>query len=153
MSIATIMIMFSIWKEIFEMKINGKKYNLDSWNNDSAWITDLVGKTFTQVIRSDDEAIVFVGEEEVYAFYHRQDCCESVSIEDVCGDLSDLENLPLLVAREDSNQGELDYGSFTWTFYNFSTNRGSVTIRWYGTSNGYYSESVGLYRLEPESKN
>ena len=68
-----------------------------------------------------------------------------MSIEDVEGQLEDLEGVPLLLAEEYSEDrgplGEYD-DSYTWTFYKFATRKGYVTVRWYGTSNGYYSESV-----------
>ena len=109
----------------------------------SAEFSDLVGKTLTKIHNNNDDILTFTTTEgAVYRMMHHQDCCESVSIEDIIGDLSDLEGTPILEAREDS--GDLppkdDYDDcYDWTFYNIRTIKGSVTIRWYGTSNGYYS--------------
>ncbi len=109
-------------------------------------ISAMVGKTIIEVNKNDDNnELIFIGDDGTqYKFYHSQDCCETVQIEDICGDLENLVGSPILTAEErTSREGIYDEGnSTTWTFYEFATNKGSVTIRWYGTSNGYYSESV-----------
>jgi len=83
--------------------------------------------------------------------YHSQDCCESVYLEDVCGDINDLLNSTILKASEDTNHNddppaEGSDESYTWTFYNIATFNGHVTFRWFGSSNGYYSESVDFVK-------
>lgn len=121
----------------------------DDWGNGGN-ISDMVGKTFNHVYTRDDNTeLVFENATERYVFFHWQDCCESVSIEDITGDVSDLEGLPLLMAEEASGEVPADFDpnnldSYTWTFYKFATFKGYVDVRWLGTSNGYYSESVSL---------
>lgn len=86
-----------------------------------------------------------------FMFYHNQDCCECVSINDVIGDLTDLVGSPIIIAEEVSSAGAADvdcnYYSCTWTFYRFATVKGTVTVRWLGTSNGYYSEGVDFLEV------
>jgi hypothetical protein len=79
-----------------------------------------------------------------YLMYHAQDCCEGVWIEEITGDLNDLVGSPLLLAEESTNSGDLEGGTYTWTFYKFATINGYVTVRWYGSSNGFYSEAVSF---------
>lgn len=111
-------------------------------------IKEMIGKTFSRVDRDErnEELVFYTAEGEFFRFYHEQDCCESVCIQDVVGDLADLTGSPMLLADEESNSPSCgdDYGTKTWTFYKFATVKGFVTVSWYGSSNGYYSESVDM---------
>lgn len=121
-------------------------------------IENFIGKTLKKIKIGKDYILFHTTDKEIIVMRHDQDCCERVEIEDICGDIPDLLGSPIWQAFEktnskrhpdDVNEQNLTYGdetkSFTWTFYTFSTMKGTVTIRWYGTSNGYYSERANLY--------
>lgn len=110
---------------------------------------ELIGKTLTsiEVSQSKDEILFKANDGTQFKMYHTQDCCESVTVEDVEGNLEDLINSPITQAEEVTStekfNGKPEFpDSFTWTFYKLATVKGYVTIRWLGESNGYYSESV-----------
>lgn len=110
----------------------------------------LVGKTLTHVINHGDKVVFVVSPTESYKLEHNQDCCESVSVESVVGDLEDLIGTPILRAEEVTGETPAGYTfeyepeSYTWTFYKLATIKGYVDIRWLGESNGYYSEGVSF---------
>ena len=112
----------------------------------------MLGLTFVEVTGSvgDGEMTFVTADGQRFMFAHMQDCCEYVSIEDICGNLQDLVGSPMLQAEEVSGVtpvefDETEHDSVTWTFYKFATCKGYVDVRWLGESNGYYSESVELY--------
>ena len=132
-------------------------------------IKELVGHAFSKTeVNEDSTSVTFYGMagQPLFLMTHRQDCCESVWLAEVVGEWNDLLGTPLFVAecvsnhenpRDKLNEDDDAYwdavDSETWTFYKLTTMKGSVTLRWYGTSNGYYSEGVSIIPwLDKEEK-
>lgn len=134
--------------------------------NEYRKINILQGMTLQKILvdRVDNEITFVTIDNRIFRLLHTQHCCESVYIEDIEGDMDDLLGLPLLIAEEVSNQEiqatQLLLGqqtqedqdiSETWTFYRLATAKGWVVLRWYGTSNGYYSEEVDFLEITPNN--
>ena len=115
-------------------------------------ISEMIGKTPVSIEQDAEEIVFLFSDGTKGVFYHSQDCCESVYVEDVMGDWSDLIGHPILVAEERSQENPNALESGTWTFYTFRGVGGSVDVRWNGESNGYYSESVDFKMMQPNGE-
>lgn len=133
-----------------------------AWNDEDVEFSTLLGKTLRSIegAKKGSNTILFTLEDgQQFRMYHSQYCCESVEVEDVCGEVADLIGLPLALAECVSNAPkpadtqQEDCDSDEWTFYKLATNKGAVTIRWFGTSNGYYSTCVDFVKHPTPSDN
>ena len=116
-------------------------------------LRDLVGHKFSKVERIDNDCIKFYLSDTRYVImHHEQDCCESVEIMDICGDLEDLVDAPIVHFEARHSSKYVPFGTETWTFYDIQTAKGSVNIRWQGESNGYYSEEVDLEYVDENKR-
>ena len=124
-----------------------------------ASINDLLGKVILRIQNTNDELKFLTFDGCEYRMWHEQDCCENVTLEEVVGDLNDLLFHPVLEAECVTNENGEYEGRFactpagaddsqTWTFYKLGTIRGCVTLRWFGTSNGCYSERVSFEQIK-----
>lgn len=114
--------------------------------------SDILGKTITKITGAEVESkyILFeCSDGSKYLMFHQQECCEDVYVEDICGDVEKLIGHPLFKTEVASKKTDASEDcSATWTFYHLATIKGYVDIRWYGTSNGYYSEEVGFAKVK-----
>ena len=118
-------------------------------------IEQLLGKTLSEIHNANTEILFVDNNGDRYRMWHSQDCCESVSIDDIVGDLNDLIGSEITMAKESvsTDNPKDEYAeSFTWTFYKLATAKGYVDIRWYGSSNGYYSESVSFNKIDSDDE-
>jgi hypothetical protein len=135
----------------------------------------LVGKTITAIHKTPDadgnasELQFECSDGSQYHMYHDQCCCENVYLYDTNGELDAIIGLKIHDAYESSSASddgtgcaqalyskhfdpnEHDDDSCTWTFYRIvvsdGRNSATVVLRWLGTSNGYYSESMAFDQI------
>ena len=110
-------------------------------------IESLIGETVKSISSLEygvDEVVFTCASGKIVRMFHMQECCESVTLADVCGDESDIIGGVIVSAEERVNCQSSGYESETWTFYDIQTSKGSLWLRWCGVSNGYYSESVSI---------
>jgi hypothetical protein len=123
---------------------------------DATTFENMIGKVVTSIdggaVGSEDMTIE-TQDGWKFRFHYEADCCATCSVEDIAGDLDDLIGHPLVLAEEVTSGVDFPpadgYESFTWTYYRFGTVKGTVSIRWFGSSNGYYSESVTFTETKP----
>lgn len=127
---------------------------------------NLKGKIIRRIITKNDEEMYFeIGRDEWYYLHHNGDY-SNIWLAEIIGDLDDVVGSVIVEAelvkqQTDAGEGRPDNiteaertrseESGTWSFYKLRTGTGSVTLRWCGTSNGYYSEEVD-YHSVPASR-
>ena len=105
---------------VFEDTDDDYTFNIESVINNTS-INSLIGCILTSVIRVDDSIQFFIDDKK-YKIAHHQVCCEIVYLDDVIGDLQDIENTIILDAKETISK----CGAY---FYDIRSIKGSVTLR------------------------
>lgn len=117
--------------------------------------TEFSGKTIQEIRgckKHSDEVTIKFTDGSCLKFYHRQDCCETVLLEDFDATPEDLVNAKIISIEERISYSGKDEikplntwdESYTWSFYVIKTSKFTMTLRWYGESNGWYSETVDI---------
>jgi len=122
---------------------------MDYWGQEVE-LTELVGKKIKEITgleKESEEVRIFTEDGNEYLFYHSQDCCESVALNDFEVSANTLEGATVLsaeaVVSDDEGEKPDEWAvSWTWTFYKIETDKGGLWMRWLGESNGYYGEEV-----------
>lgn len=91
----------------------------------------------SEYLKSDFYNLPYVDDDNCYVKWKR-------------GYIEDLFDMIKTMTEEITQESEEEWEHSTWTFYKLATIKGYVTLRWFGISNGYYSESVDFVKIMNE---
>jgi len=118
---------------------------------DEEAMSDIEGATIIKVdgLEKDSSQVAIHTDKGIYVMFHEQDCCETVEIDDIIGTLEEGSVIHKFICKTNIDAPMRDkYDvSYTWTFYTIVTSKGYCDIKWYGSSNGYYSERVDFFKV------
>ena len=138
---------------IEKLEMNMKKQDLGVWcklvkpHRSHCDIKDMVGKKVLGIYYDEDYFQIRT-DDCVYAFYHEQDCCESVYLTQVDGISDKIIGSRIVIAEVVTDEKDTEHSHITWSFYKIGTNKGMIDFRWQGESDGGYSEIVNLVKIE-----
>lgn len=113
---------------------------------DYCGFSSLAGKTITSIEGLNSDHVTIKTEcGKTYGMRHFQDCCESVSLKEVLGNVDSIIGKEVRYANEDTSDCSGEWSSGTRTTFTIHTNGGSLILIWEGYSNGYYGEGVSFY--------
>ena len=129
------------------IEVDYKTFDYLYRSNNRCSVDELVGKAVRGLAYS-DKYFQILTDDCVYIFYHEQDCCESVWLTQVDGVSDKIIGSRIVIAEVVTDEKDTEYGHVTWSFYKIGTNKGVIDFRFQGESNGYYSETVDLVKIE-----
>ena len=138
---------------IEKVEMNMKKQDLGYWDKlfkpyrKYCDMKDMVGKKVLGIYY-DEENFQILTDDCVYAFYHQQDCCESVLLTQVDGISDKIIGSRIVIAEVATDEKDIEHSHITWSFYKIGTNKGMIDFRFQGESDGGYSETVDLVKIE-----
>jgi hypothetical protein len=121
----------------------------------------IIGETVTGIDFFNDpyrrlpkEVLITMKSGKQLRLYHDQDCCETVELVSIDGDICKLIGKPILSTElgvdEDYDGPEISDDSGTETKITLRCDAQTVIMRWIGESNGYYGEDVDFEILQKE---
>ena len=112
-------------------------------------ITSLNYLPIKKITHNDNYLFIHKLDGYVLVYYAAADCCSSSFIEDFDQTWPLIDTTLLSVEKECGHQEDDGNNVLKWTFYKFTTTKGSATLSFRNESNGYYNGNLEFSKEVP----